>query len=100
MGEHKTLGLCRGRHDIPGVEEYIFDTNVDPLDTKRLYQTAMTTVPERGNLDLYVTGLSVALLAVVGACEDRLCTLRCWHYVRDTGSYYPQTVLNGFGWDG
>lgn len=92
------LGLCGpGRHDIPGVSGFVFPADVDPLDTDGLSKHAAKALCdaglcEAGSLDLYVTGLSVALVAVVNACCERGIPLTVWHYNRDTGSYYPQPV--------
>lgn len=45
------------------------------------------------DLVLYVTGLSVALVAVINACIRVGIGLTLMHYNRDTGNYYPQDVL-------
>lgn len=96
-----TLGLCRGRHDIPGVTEYVFDNTVNPLDVQGLQATADKYIAQliRGkggcHINLYVTGLSVALVSVINACNRYSVMLTLWHYDRDSGKYYPQYVSNG-----
>ena len=49
---------------------------------------------ENGNfhLDLYVTGLSVALVAVLNAARVRGVSVTLYHYDRETGEYYAQEV--------
>lgn len=49
---------------------------------------------ENGNfhLDLYVTGLSVALVAVLNAARVRKVSVTLYHYDRETGEYYSQEV--------
>lgn len=43
-------------------------------------------------LVLYVTGLTVATVAVINVCIRVGISLTLMHYNRDTGSYYPQDV--------
>ena len=43
-------------------------------------------------LVIYVTGLTVALVAVINACLRVGISVTLMHYNRDTGSYYPQDV--------
>jgi hypothetical protein len=87
-----TLGLCRGRHDIPGVEEYIYPGEVNPLDLDGMKRTVHSALKNCNRLDLYVTGLTVALVEVINYCCYNYIPLTLWHYNRDSGEYYPQTV--------
>ena len=86
------MGLCRGRHDIPGVESYIYPSQVDPLDLAGQAATAAAALAGVEVLDLYVTGLTVALVTVINHCHRAGIRLTLWHYDRDSGSYYPQPV--------
>lgn len=43
-------------------------------------------------LNLYVTGLTVALIAALNVCRKEGLNVTLWHYDRVTGSYYPQKV--------
>lgn len=43
-------------------------------------------------LTLYVTGLTVALVAVINACRGFNVKLTLMHYDRESGTYYPQEV--------
>lgn len=45
------------------------------------------------SLDLYVTGLTVALVAVLNACHKLGIVVTLYHYDREEGNYYPQQVL-------
>jgi len=115
----KTLGLCKGRHDMP-VEGYIFKNEIDPLDvdgldlqayyrlrdefpdyeiiTGSLYNSddygSVMQVRYRGQLNLYVTGLTVALVAVLNAAIRLGVNVILYHYDKNSNSYYPQQVLN------
>lgn len=45
------------------------------------------------DLVLYVTGLSVALVAAINACMRVGISLTLMHFNQETGDYYPQGVL-------
>lgn len=62
------LGLCKGRHELP-VKDY-----------------------DSGKLELYVTGLSVALVSVLNVCRILNINVLLYHYNRDTDNYYKQEV--------
>lgn len=90
-------GLCKGRHDIPGVEEYVYPNSVNPLHLGNMFVEA-TEFMERMELKdgdllkLYVTGLTVALVTVINKCRFEGVSLILYHYDRDSGTYYPQVV--------
>ena len=99
------LGLCKGRHNIQGVEEYIFENTLDPTNLKYMQDKALETINKYSNdvdylyLDLYVTGLTVATTSVINAVlthnkiyKNRV-ILTLYHYNRDTDVYYPQQML-------
>lgn len=91
------LGLCQGRHSIPQVSSYIFAQEVNPLDVDGLTRQAIVTLLELKKqgittIDLYVTGLTVALVAVINAAITHGITLICWHFDRESGNYYPQEL--------
>jgi hypothetical protein len=119
---HTKWGLVRGRHDIPDIDGYIFDDVIeDPLDFQTLAVKAdewaealynwldMEWVPEHNfsmalnelldlpeneewDIHIYVTGLTSALIAVLGVFKYWDTTgVTFWHYNRDTGEYVAQT---------
>lgn len=90
------LGLCGpGRHEIPDVSGYIYPAEINPLDIGGLEQTAEAAIDGLEALDLYVTGLSVALVAVINTAYRRGIPLTLWHYDRDSATYYPQAIDMG-----
>lgn len=96
----KILGLCAGRHDIAGVDNYIFTSVEDPTDVDGMYAHAMEVLGGGGysldqgdSLDLYVTGLTVALGAVVRYCATWGVSLTLYHYDRESGGYYSQKIM-------
>lgn len=89
------MSLCKGRHEIPeAVDGSIFGTEVDPLNVEGLQAQAMETLSalEIRHLDLYVTGLTVALIAALNACRSLGIAVTLWHFNRETGKYYSQDV--------
>lgn len=92
----KRMALCKGRHDMPSeVQGAIFDCEVNPLDPDKLLKEVIQS-EKLENIDcliLYVTGLTVALIAVMNACKMLGVRILLMHYNKDTGKYYPQEVL-------
>ena len=87
------MSLCRGRHEIPdAIDGAVFPMEVDPLDTKGLEEVAFQKLRGVKALTLYVTGLTVALVAVINVCRASGISLTLMHYDRSSGGYYPQEV--------
>lgn len=99
------LGLCKSRHNIQGVEEYIFENTLDPTNLKYMQEKALETINKYSSdvdylyLGLYVTGLTVATTSVINAVIKHNRTyknrviLTLYHYNKDTDTYYPQQIL-------
>ena len=51
-----------------------------------------TIPPNKIHLNLYVTGLTVALIAVLNVCKDEKIGVTLYHYDRSTGDYFTQEV--------
>lgn len=84
--------LCKGRHETPATES-IFPSTLNPTDTEELFVMANRAIPEdTTGLVVYVTGLTVAILAVVQVCLERTIPLTAMHYDRETDTYYPQHI--------
>lgn len=88
------FGLCRGRHEIPSVEVYLFPHEVDPTNVDALRKRAWEGIPkDASKVTVYVTGLTVAMMAVVQVCFARQIALTAMHYNRETEDFYPQEIL-------
>lgn len=92
------VGLCEGRHEIPGVKDFIFGEIEDPMDFGDLEYRAAAWVEEaiKAEVDvikLYVTGLTPALTSVIKACAVRHMNLKLMHYDRETNTYKAQHIL-------
>ncbi len=88
----RRLALCAGRHYIPDAEGAVFEHAVNPLDVEGLEQEAGHILRGCTELDLYVTGLTVACVAVINVCHKRGIKLTLYHYDRERDNYYPQPV--------
>lgn len=87
------MALCEGRHEIPQAKDgAIFPSVLNPTDLTAMSQMVHKALSNCSRLDLYVTGLTVALVEVINYCCFNLIPLTLWHYDRDTGNYYPQRV--------
>ena len=88
------VALCDSRHEIPlAVNGSIFpETILNPTDFRQLADMCEQTLNPAMNvgvnrINLYVTGLSTALLTVVNYCHENRINLITWHYNRNTGEY-------------
>lgn len=96
VSDHASMALCEGRHAIPqAVDGAIFDTVINPLDVEGLQSEAYNKIKalDINSLDLYVTGLTVVLVAVLNACRQLGIVVTLYHYDREEGNYYPQKIL-------
>lgn len=88
------LILCKNRHDTPvGVTGCVFPSEINPLQVDEMERYAELILEGIDELELYVTGLSVALVAVINVCHKYGIKLTLMHYNRDTGNYYAQPVI-------
>ena len=90
------VGLCEGRHEIPGLNDYIFGEIKDPMDFKELEYIAGMWVEEANKagvdlISLYVTGLTPALTSVIKACAIRDLALELMHCFKP---YYKWITFN------
>ena len=94
------LALCEGRHQMPAdVVGTIFGKSIaDPTDTDALLDKATRVVcswvrPDQNEvLVLYVTGMTVAVGAVIRACLLNGIQCILMHYDREADDYYPQVI--------
>lgn len=93
-------GLFTGRHELP-VKNFIFTGKISPCDFKRMDEVAWVWLmqnTEPGDvLELYVTGLTAATVAVIKACTRTGTGLVLMHFDRSSGKYVPQDVLTPEG---
>jgi hypothetical protein len=80
------------------VSDSIFGNTVDPLNIDGLQTEADSKIESLkadgcDSLTIYVTGLTVALVAVINACKKANIALTLMHFDRVGNCYYPQKVL-------
>lgn len=91
--------LFNGHHSHPETDNLpaIFADNIDVTNFEQLFDIADVAVsyiaenPE-WKLDLYCTGFTPAVCAIINACIWHGVSLTCWHYDNSTNSYKPQDI--------
>lgn len=91
------VGVCRGRHEMP-CDYYVFDSEIkDPTDVELIEVVAEAIISSlaKGNkrFEIYVTGLTVAVIAVIKAAIKYSTNVVAMHYDTRTGKYYEQKIL-------
>lgn len=95
-----SVGTVSGRHQLP-VQEYVINeeiedvTDVDSIQKKvdKYFEENIANVDDKVELILYVTGLTLVMLAIVNACKKYGCDLVCMHYDRENDCYIGQKIL-------
>ena len=98
------MELCSGRHPIPQAIDGAFypETVYDVTRPDVLERQATETLQKKTNngefqeiscLNLYVTGLTVCLVAVLNVCRKANIKVALWHYDKYTGSYFKQETI-------
>lgn len=89
----KNMMLCEGRHSIPeAIDGAIFGNELNPLAVSDLEAEAENKLRGVKVLNLYVTGLTVALVAALNACRKLDINVTLYHFDRTSGTYYTQEV--------
>lgn len=91
-----TIGLCKGRHDIDGVTDFVFNTIENVHDFDAMRKRADEVVQGFDHVDLFVTDLTAAFAAVVAACLDNCVNLTAHHFDTSTGKFNAQQVISMF----
>jgi len=86
-----TLELCAGRHQTPATDS-IFPNTVNPFDFKQMEVIVKNKLMFCKKLDLYVTGLTTALITVVNYCNNNNIELTLYHYNKDNDGYVEQKI--------
>lgn len=107
-----SLGLCKGRHEMP-VKDFVFNGELNPTDINEINHQArkwLTTLNKRFskstgynledctsvNFEIYVTGLTVALIEVINVLKLSLkdnVSITLKHFDREANNYFPQQVF-------
>ena len=85
------VGLIKGRHSLP-VDDYIFNEVDDVFDYAEMSNRIHTKLKLATRVDLYVTGLTTALIEVVNYCIIMNTNLTLWHYDKVSNKFVSQPV--------
>lgn len=99
MSKTIKVAVCKGRHEIPqATDGAIFEQTITEMNPDLLLEDASERLLSDFGLKngdivhLYVTGLTMATLAIVEACLLDGIGLICYHYDRETRKYIPQIM--------
>lgn len=85
-------GLCTNRRPMP-TNEFIFDKVEDMFDFESLEEIAANKLKEAdGEVAIYVTGLSMLLVAALNAAAKLDLDVELYHYNKDTKGYEVQKI--------
>lgn len=93
------VGLIKGRHSLPAeVRDYIFEHDIPQdhvTDAEYMSDIAEDFIRhfKPQFLEIYVTGFTPALCAVLKACRAYNISVSCWHYDRESRTFWKQEVL-------
>ena len=90
------MGVCWGRHNIPeAVDGFIFPEVIDIKNVKALEVAAFDVLNNNPNarLNLFITGLTVAVIAVLNSARRLGMPVTAWHFDRETGKFFPQKIV-------
>ena len=103
MKEIINVALCEGRHQIPeAVDGSIFPQVIEnPTDIYALEEEAFIffdsvlypAIKRPRVANIYVTGMTVALIATLNVARRENILVTLFHYDRETGEYFPQQVV-------
>ena len=104
-GYVKDVALFMGRHEMPeSVHDSIYAHNIDPVDVATAERLALTKLRELAadgvvGINLYTTGLTMALLAALNAASRCGVEVKVWHYYFSADPnikrFYPQEIYQG-----
>ena len=93
-------GLICGRHVLPtDITDYVFPTDIpqayicDAAYMERICTDFLDGRPGTATVNVYVTGFTPAMLALIKVCTARGIRLNAYNYDRSTKKYWRQEVL-------
>lgn len=94
MKKHIRIGAVAGRHEIPFIENYIFNEIKNVHDYDYVRRGVAEKLKDADRVDLYVTGLTSVVAEAVAFCAKRGIVLFLFHYDRDTDIYRAQVMVS------
>ena len=89
--------LCENRHVVlEDIDGYIFPNTISDVtnvvELEEIALNSITKLGETSHLDIYTTGLTVALIATLNVARKCNIDVTLLHYDRENGKYFPQHV--------
>lgn len=90
------IGLCEGRHQMPkDVFNYVFPREIDMFDMRYMRECIEKKIKKTEYMvELYVTGLTVAVVEVIKYCNEFNIPLTLMHFNNRTGKYVRQSTID------
>ena len=93
------VGVCQGRHEMP-CDMFVFEKIIeDPTDTLKLesdvekfFDSNFSNVESGDTIEIYVTGLTVALIAILKVAVKLFERVNLKHVDMKSASYYTQKI--------
>lgn len=98
MSKSINVGLVKGRHEMGDlVSDYIFKGPIeDPTDFSKMWLVADGFIGDLPmdvkEINLYVTGLTAALIEVIKVCRQYNIKLNLFHFDTKTNTYVKQEM--------
>lgn len=98
MSKSINVGLVKGRHEMGDlVSDFIFKGPIeDPTDFGKMWLVADGFIGDLPmdvkEINLYVTGLTAALIEVIKVCRDYNIKLNLFHFDTKTNTYVKQEM--------
>ena len=95
-----SMVLCASRHSVPdAVDGAIFEKIDDPMNFMALRRMAWGRLAPLFNdgvkiVNIYVTGLTPALLTVINICREHDVMVNTWHYDNVSNTYKMLSMTN------
>ena len=92
------VGVCKGRHEMP-CNLFVFDNTIaDPTNVKEIEEEAVNFFKANfsdkpcNTIEIYVTGLTVAVIAAIKVATKYFCNVIAMHYDMKKDCYYMQSI--------
>ena len=98
MSKSINVGLVKGRHEMGDlISDFIFKGPIeDPTDFGKMWLVADGFIGDLPmdvkEINLYVTGLTAALIEVIKVCRDYNIKLNLFHFDTKTNTYVKQEM--------
>jgi hypothetical protein len=88
------MSLVSGENIAQACDGSVFYNIEDPTDLEKLEQIGLERLRDQGiqKLNLYVTGLSTALVTAINICKKLQIELVLYHFDKSNKGYFPQKV--------